>query len=659
MPLKKNTVLKFLRGAFAGLSIALAVANAALAAPPPSAEEFGTLPAIYDAAISPDATQIGLFINYEGQYGVRVVSLDKTDPDLRIVLLGEGVKPKWIKWANNDRILISIWQSAEFQGTPITASYIYTLDATEIKPELLIRPKRGLFRQFNDRVVDFLEDDPDHILMAFSDLDTTAPDIHRVNVATKRYKRLKRGNPTIQSWYTDLRGEPRVGQGLSDRSSTEKWRLIIRDADSDKWRDSKDFPGLKPGVDIYGFTSDPNEMIIGQFAGKDTQGLYIYDLTQKNVSRKLFHHDEYDVKNVILSADGKNIMGANFVADSTETQLFGDYDTALQRLRQKYPLLNVDYVDQSKDGKVGLVKISGPYDPGALIMIDTETDQLRRVASYRSGINSDALGQVISVKYSARDDFKIPAYVTLPPTVEDTSDIKDLPFIILPHGGPYARSSKRFDYFAQFFATRGYGVLQMNFRGSAGYGKTFKDAGRDNWVLMQEDVEDGARWLIEKGYADPDRMCIAGWSYGGYAALMGAIKNPDLYKCAISMAAITDLQDLVRDEKQYRFGRLRTKNSILRGFEDKDAIKDNSPRRRADEIKIPLFLAHGEKDQRVHFDHYKRMKSALKKSASDTTFMEFEDEDHFLSAQKNRQKFFVGLDKFLTEHMGESEFKAP
>ena len=145
-------------------------------------------------------------------------------------------------------------------------------------------------------------------------------------------------------------------------------------------------------------------------------------------------------------------------------------------------------------------------------------------------LKSQDMGNVIPVKYTARDGQKIPSFVTLPPTITTQDALKDLPFIVLPHGGPYGRDEKRFDYLAQFFATRGYGVMQMNFRGSEGYGKAYEQAGRDNWLLMQEDVEDATKYLYKKGYADKDRTCIAGWSYGGYAALMGAAKdNENMY----------------------------------------------------------------------------------------------------------------------------------
>lgn len=638
----------------------------AVAAPAP--KEFGTLPAVYDAAISPDGNNIAMFYNVDGTYGLMIMPLNNKNAKPKSFMLGTGVKPRWLKWANDTHILASIWQSEQASrraatGSNIrkealvyTSSFIHSVDITTMKSDILVDSKR-IFRQFNDHVIDFLNDDEDHILMSFSDYDVEAPDVQKVNVKTGKAKRIKSGSQRIQYWYTDLTGTPRIGQGLSDKSDKEKWQITIKDADSDTWRSHEDYPGLAPSADIYGFTSDPNELIIGRYNGKDTKGLYIYNLAEKRQTRALFHNDKYDVDDIVLSADGKNVVGASFVSDSDEIALFEDYNSALENVRKQLPGYDVKYVDQSRSGDIVLFKASNAYDPGGLFIVNSQTNDIKMVAPYRKGLPTDEMGVVIPVRYPARDGEKIPSYVTVPPSIQDTAQLKNIPFIVLPHGGPYARESKQFDYFAQFFATRGFGVLQMNFRGSSGYGKSFQEAGRKNWVVMQEDVEDGTRWLIEKGYADPDRICIAGWSYGGYAALMGAIKNPELYACSISMAGVTDLQDMIRDIKKYRFGRLSARNFVLRGFEDSDAIKENSPVRRAEEYTVPLFLAHGVKDQRVHYDQYVRMKGALRKSSAETTFMHFRDEDHFLSNQKNRQQFFVGLDKFLNETVGESEYK--
>jgi dipeptidyl aminopeptidase/acylaminoacyl peptidase len=512
-----------------------------------------------------------------------------------------------------------------------------------------------MIRQDNADVVDFLDDDPDHILMAFSDDHQFLADIQRVNVKSGRYIIVERTKRDVQHWYTDRRGEPRVGQGIVDRrGATEReWNLVIRDADEDRWRKADHYPGLEADMQIYGFSDNPNELVIGDHAGRETLGLYVYDLVEKKISRKLFHHDTYDARGLVVNKKSGAIMGATFVADETEVELFDEYDTVLSRMRSQFSDYTVDYVDSSGDGRLVLFKVSNAYDPGTLAIVDASTNNVSFLAYLRRELPTEEMGLVSELSYPARDGVKIPAYVTLPPSVTSSADIKDLPFVVLPHGGPYARKAKRFDYFAQFFATRGFGVLQMNFRGSAGYGKGFEDAGRENWVKMQDDVEDGARWLIEEGLADPERLCIAGWSYGGYAALIGAIKSPDLYACAISMAGVTDLKDMINDIEKYRFGSITAQNFILKGFDDKHAIAENSPVKRAADMKVPLFIAHGEEDQRVHFDQFSRMKRALKKSSAPVTFMQFKDEDHYLSNQQNRQAFFQGLDEFLIKVFGE------
>ena len=635
------------------LAVLLFIGIDSQAAPP--AEAFGTLPSVHDAAISPDGEQIAAIVNFDGTYGVRVLTYGAKDEELRAVLLGEGVKPMWIRWANNERVLVGLWQSTTYDYTAITASFIYTLDASKMEGEILVQTRK-ILRQDNSDVIDFLDHDPDHILMAFSDENQFDADIQRVNINTGRYRKLMRGRLGIQHWYTDRRGEPRVGQGLLDRKTEEgAWNLIIRDADDDKWRDSDEYPGLAPDTRIFGFTSAPNELIIGDWADKRTLGVYIYDLDKKQVTRKLFHHDAYDAQGLVFDSEG-DVIGARYVADTTETELIGEYDTVLERLRRRFEGYTVDYIDQSDIAGRILFKVSNAHDPGALAVVDSATDEVRFLAYYRPDLPAEEMGPVSEVVYKARDGFEIPAYITLPPAITDGSQLNLLPFVVMPHGGPYARQSKRFDYFAQFFASRGFGVLQMNFRGSAGYGKDFEEAGRENWVLMLDDIEDGTRWLIDNKLADPERICIAGWSYGGYAALMGAIRTPELYACSVSMAGVTDLKDMIRDIKKYRFGSMAAHNFILKGLDSREEIKENSPVSRADELVVPLFLAHGELDQRVHFDQYTRMKSALKKSPAEVTFMEFEDEDHFLSTQANRQRFFVGLDDFLRSTVGSSEF---
>ena len=452
---------------------------------------------------------------------------------------------------------------------------------------------------------------------------------------------------------TDRTGEPRIGQGRSQQDGS--WVLRIRDANSKKWRFSKDFAGLDANTDIHGFTSNPNQIIVSAYQGKDTIGLYIYDLIEKKITDQLYHNDSYDATGVVLNTDGDKVIGAVYVSESRQVELLGEYDTVLSRMRALFANSTVTYVDQSEDGKKILFEVSNATDPGNLLLVEGKGDPIN-LGRLQPQINSEDLGAVISIDYTARDGQIIPSFLTIPPSITDVAQLQKIPFIVLPHGGPYARTSKRFDYFAQFFASQGYGVLQMNFRGSAGYGKKFKESGRENWVVMQEDVEDGTRWLISEGLADPKRICIAGWSYGGYAALMGAAKNAELYSCAVSVAGLTDISDFIRDGKKYRFGNIDVKNFFGSGFKDKANVKANSPVKLASQIEIPIFLAHGKRDQIVHFDQFTRLKSALRKAPAKATYMSFKDGDHSLSLQKDRQDLLSGLEIFLTQVNGKSEF---
>jgi len=621
-----------------------------LAEATPSPKAFGELPVGYDAAISPDGTELAVIVNIKGVYGIVSQKVDGSTKKPWVLSLGGNIKPNYIKWVNNHRFVVSVSKSEKFRDTPFTVGYLYTGDITSREGRLVIKPK-GMFRQFNNRVVDWLEDDPEYILMAYSDEEWDSyPDIKKVNVATGRQKTVKRGLTGIEYWTTDDNGIPRIGTGQTDGG---KRRRIIYNAETDKWDSIDEFPGVDAKTPIFGMLKDGTELVIGDYRGKNTLGLYVYNLEQKRITRSLFHNENYDASGVVLSKDGERVIGAKYTAESDKTELLGEYGTLLDRLKAKFVDYDMDYVDQTEDGRTVLVKMSAPYDPGGLYSYTASDASPIRLTRMYNGIKSEDTGDVVAVKYTARDGQKIPAFVTMPPGVKSP---KNLPFIVLPHGGPYARDSKRFDYLAQFFATRGYGVLQMNFRGSDGYGKAYADAGRNNWIVMQQDVEDGTRWLYEKGYADKSRTCIAGWSYGGYAALMGVSTDPDLYKCAIAMAALTDINDAKNDLKKYRGGKYAAKEFFGEAMQDKEVRKANSPVHVAGNIKVPVFLAHGDLDENVQFDQFTRMKRALKKAGVKATYMKFEEEDHYLSKQENREKFFIGVDKFLNDVNGTSEY---
>ena len=637
----------------AGLSLAFIGGMTTMSFAAPPAKAFGELPVAYDADISPDGKHLGIILNVGGAYYAATRKTNNHVGKMDAIALGDDLRPRYIKWVNNERFVVSIEKSESHNNTPFTVTHLYTKKLGDGKGRYVLKPK--IFRQFNDRVVNWLEDDPDNILMEYSKVAYDPyPSIYKVNLETKKTSLVKRKSRGVERWIADDNGVPRVGRG---KTESGKDRMKIFNPSNDTWEDYTDYPGLTPKTPIYGFLKNGTEMIIGDYNGRDTIGLYVYDLLGRSKTRTLFHNDEYDASGVIVSTDGETVLGAKYVAEKEETELLGDYGTSLSRLRNKYSEYSIDFIDQTEDFQTMLVRVSAPYIPGGIMLFNRGDESPEMLQETYTGLPSEEMGLVYPLKYSARDGQKIPAFMTLPPMITGQASLKNLPFIVLPHGGPYGRDEKRFDYFAQFFASRGYGVLQMNFRGSEGYGKSFEQAGRDNWLVMQEDVEDATKYLLKKGYADPNRTCIAGWSYGGYAALMGAAKDTEgLYDCVIAMAALTDINDAKRDLKKYRGGKHVAKDFFGEAMQDSKVRKANSPVHRAEDIKVPVFLAHGDLDENVQYDQFLRMRKALKKAKVDYTDMSFKDEDHFLSRQVNRENFFIGVEKFLLEVNGPSEY---
>lgn len=656
--------MRFLFSFFTTVFLALFFAQLASGKIAPS-DHYARMPAIYDAAISPDGKWMAAVVDNNGSYIVRVFNLtDPNDTKVRASGIGEKIKVNYIKWANNEQILVSLTQYHKDGSAVFAVGSLIVISKNMKEIRQVLRPKAKQhgpsrfnkevsFRQFNNRVVDFLPDEPGHILMAFGKEDERAPGVHKVSLKSASTRKIKNGAFNVQDWTTDLRGEVRIGEGRNEESGD--YHMSIRDAEGNGWHSPKKYPGIETTTTVFGFTKNPNELIIGANNGKDTLGLYVYDLIQKKQTRKLFHHDVYDVADVIKSPDGKKVVGAIYVGDAAEKVFFDPvYKARLEQIQSNLEGYHIRYLDQTPNGSKVLFKASTPSVPGILYVYDFSTNKMRNLGYDFPEIGKTLQGDVTKVRYTSRDGYKVPGYITTPPAIADGKvQFKNLPFVILPHGGPYARDTASFDYLAQFFVSRGYAVLQPNYRGSAGMGATHLEAGRNNWEVMQTDVEDGTRWLIKKGYADPKRICIVGWSYGGYAALMGAIKNPDLYTCSVSIAGLTDPKEHVYDMKKFRFGKHVAKSFILSGFEDRDDIKENSPVKRAGEIKTPVFLAHGSKDTQVNFNQYRLMKSALGRS-SNNVYLEFKDGDHSLTNTAHRRELFSKLDKFVRKNLGES-----
>jgi dipeptidyl aminopeptidase/acylaminoacyl peptidase len=642
----------------------------------PKAEDFGQLMAGFDAAISPDGTRVAVVRAVDGNYIVQIVAIDGEPGDGKDALaLGPGTKPKWIKWANDDRVFVALWGSFELGAArqttgsrlkdsaynsasntaAITVSSIYSIDADTLEGRILVRPQG--FRQYNDVVLDWLEDDPDYVLMEYAGdgSDQIYPDVRKVHVVSGRDSVVHSKSFGIADWITTTDGQVIAGSGFTSSSGLNA-KVIVRDPQTEKFVEISEFAGLSVDDSIVSGFPDMERVVIKAFRDQDTRGLHIYDLRKQAFTETIFQNETFDAGAPIFSSDGTKIVGATYTADVPVRQLLPEYGRGLAAVEEMLEGYAVQLVDQSADGETLLIRVSNPYDPGGLYVYRSGQPLSLLTPNY-PGLEPQSLGNVVPVRYTSRDGTKIPAYVTLPTKVRDTAQIKDLPFIVLPHGGPYARDYNTFDWMAQLFAAHGYGVLQMNFRGSTGYGGAFEQAGREDWTLIQDDVEDGTRYLIEKGYADPDRICIAGWSFGGYAALMGAANDPDLYQCALAIAALTDVKGYYQDRQRFAFGKGGATRFLGNLLDDDDVLRANTPVDRAEDITVPVLLAHGTLDSVVDFNQYLSMDRALDGGRGHVR-LRYEDDDHYISVQDNRQNLARNMIDFVQAHLGDSKLGA-
>lgn len=623
------------------------------AAQMPAVEDFARLPLLKQVRISPGGKYMSAKVANENVYNGLVYKFTDEGP-----VITNGVaedEKRWVRklrWVNEDRLVLSVGFNSIRRGTDTVESRLLSLPAEGGKPIPLFSYNNVIIPvQFEDDIVSWLDHDPEHILIQYRKEPTTrSPHVMRVAVNKRRlHKTAQTLKSGIYDWQADTKGVVRAGRGYKDQGETKPY-LIIRKNVEDTWRDISHRIGEgAPDFSIRGFYSDdPNIAYVESTHEHDLGALYEYDIEKDAFGPMIFRSTSSEVGRLYLSPNNGAIRGIGYGAEQ-ESIIWLDsaIKAEIKAIENIFPDKSVTLIRESIDQKFAVYDISGALDPGRYYIFDRENPRLSALPPQYPELEQHTLSPVIAQQYQARDGLQIKAYVTLPTGAASLDAVKNAPFVILPHGGPHARDFLQFDYWAQFLASRGYGVLQMNFRGSSGAGQTFREAGQKQWgQAMQDDITDGAQWLVQQGYADPDRLAIMGGSYGGYAALMGAVKTPDLYQCAISFAGISDLPAVVRRSREYIGGKAAA-NYIGRLWQDRQYLKENSPAQRADEVKVPVLLIHGKDDRIVDVNQSKKMRRALKAANKTVEYIELDRGDHYLSLYKNRLKFLTQTERFL------------
>ena len=613
-------------------------------------EAFASLPQISSVRIAPSGENVAMVLKLDDPNNpgsaISVFNLESQQSSVVSYAEPGSFVYNWIRWANDRQLLVSIRFPGVRSGTPTTETRllridVQTLDAANVLPNSFLR-EQSRVPQIQDQVVDMLPDEEDHILLAAKIGSGNKSQLLRINLESGRIKPIERGKANITHWVSDRQHRVRIA--LRRRDTT--YEVLYRETEKTDWGVLWEFEAFsEEQVWPLGFDNDPDKLYVRAYH-EGRMAVFRLQLSAPEQPRELIYsHPSYDVQgSLIYSRMRGEVIGLRFQSSSGFVFWDDEYQALQDRINAALPgTTNIIY-DLSDDERKYVVLGSSNTDPGSYLVGDRDTNQLLRLARRYPNLPAERMATATSISYEARDGLVIEGFLTLP-----TGDTEGpYPSIIFPHGGPISFDDDSFDYWTQYFASRGFAVLQMNFRGSAGRGFEFTTAGLQNWGLeMQDDVEDGTRWLIESGMADPDRICIVGASYGGYVALLEAARNSELYQCAVSFAGVTDIAYLVSSSRRY------TNFQIVREQigSNTRSLRERSPLFRAEEINIPVLLAHGTDDRRVRVQHSQKMHRAIEKDGGAVTYIEFEDGDHYLSNEEHRVQFFKAMDEFLQANL--------
>jgi dipeptidyl aminopeptidase/acylaminoacyl peptidase len=609
---------------------------------------YGSLPSFTNVKLSPSGNALALIKNINGTLVLTTYNLISGESLSVLQADNVDVILNWYTWGNDDILLISAAYTTRQRTTKYTSTRLYKFDLSkEKKLTLLIKPKSGkneLNAQFQDNIISLLPAKKDKILMAISFDKLNQPSLYEVNIRTKNRKRIKLAKKQIDDWVADRQGRARISVRINKTQVSYK----LFDVDGNPERDLWSYEVFeKDVVHVLGFDLDPNTIYI-RALHEGRYAVFKVNLQDKSLQRELIYADDkYDVDgSLIYSFKTGAVIGLSHPSDNDNKIYWDEHYIAFKKaLNKVLPDSQNTIISMSKDLNKYVLYSSSSTSAGDYYLGDRKNNTLKYLASLYPKINETNYANKQLVHYQARDGVKIEGYLTKP----INSPIKSkLPAIIFPHGGPMARDYAGFDYWAELFANRGYVVFQPNFRGSSGYGYKFEMASIKGWgQAMQDDLQDAAKWLVEQNIIDSKRVCIGGASYGGYAALMAAVKHSDSFKCAASFAGVSDLERIIQDARRFTNSKIVKKQMGT----DTEKLEAASPIHFAKKINIPILLIHGTDDKIVPIKHSRDMADELESYDKDVRYVEIEDANHHLSVQVHRIKTLEEMVRFFDKHL--------
>ena len=560
-------------------------------------------------------------------------------------------------WANNDRIMFT---TGGDQLNGITGAIdsigIYAVNKDGKEPMQLVKPEDALTNQkvIRTEVLNLLPFEPENILVARNDRKRYYLDVYKMNVYTGKFRRMLTPPGPVMGWGVDNDGVVRLAAMQDENSLSYETQIMYREDEESEWTEIDRFEGLQNGWGLMGFTENNEKLYVTSNLGQDTYSVNLFD-PQTGEMEDVFANEGTDVNYLGFTPTGEPV-----------TIIYNDIDTKPQRhyINNKWKNLiegfkqafGVDYVgisSMSEYGEKMILSINSDINPGEYYLYDSNKNNIVYLGSTRPWIDPKTMSKMKPITYEARDGETIYAFLTIP----IDSDGKDLPLIINPHGGPFGIQDQwRFNPETQFFANQGYAVMQINFRGSGGYGKRFERIGYKRWGLeMQDDISDGVQWAIDQGIADSEHVCIYGASYGGYATMAGITLTPELYRCAVNYVGIWDLKMLYEQNGRWveRMDRW-FKNHVIDPKEDIDQLEKTSPKFHIDKIKAPLFIVHGRRDYNVRIEQAETLMDALDKKDIPYEVLIKKEEGHGFVLEENRIELYSRMKTFFNENLAKN-----
>lgn len=640
-------------GAIVATAVGFSSANAA-----PPASAFGRTPAVVDIEISPNGQRVALMGGPSGQRFVSIATLDK--PGLPILQLGEA-NGVYLQWAGDDFVLarLSYWQADGARSgywfertvsiTPEAKAVAQLFFRDSVSSMLVEQNIIGITTSPVRAVAIGLVEGQDQSAAANTKLPRKGLNspfvlaLWSLDPATGQGRLLERGSHDTQGWEIDPDGEVRVRLEIDDAS--RRFAVTARERGRAGWRRVWEGPDTDSRRSYHGYSA-PDEAVYLTLGDK----LVAKRLADGSMSVIAEGFGE-NVPSLIWDSRRMTAVGIDIGVEKPVIEwLDAEVGAVHATLAKVFPDKAVSLWSWSADRTRYVVRVGSVEAPGAWYLFDTAGRALSPLGEEYPELKDASLGTTRWITYKARDGVEIPAYVTSPPGVI----AEKAPLIVLPHDGPGNRDIYDFDFMAHFLASRGYVVLQPQYRGSAGFGEAFEKAGEGEWAgKIQTDLLDGVTALAATGMINPDRACIVGTSFGGYLALVGASLHPEAYRCAVSISGIADL-GLLLEERARSYGRKSAameEQRDLIGAGSPDDLRLASPARQAANIQAPVLLIHGDRDTLVLPEHSELMAKALKSTGKSFEHVRLKDDNQYLLRAETRTQTLEAIEAFLAKHL--------